>query len=280
MLAGMAATLEIRAAAVAGRFYPGDPEALKRCIQGLLAAASPARARREDPPKALVVPHAGYIYSGPVAASAYARLAGAEGRIRRVVLLGPAHRALVPGLALPGAGAFETPLGRVPVDAELSARMAKLPQVAVDPAAHAGEHSLEVQLPFLQVVLGDFTLLPVLVGGAKPGDVAAALEAVWGGPETLVVISSDLTHYLPYGVAAALDQDTCERIGRLQPVEEPSRACGAAPLNGFLRAARAHRLRPQLLDLRNSGDTAGDRDQVVGYAAFAFEEAGHGPAGA
>lgn len=278
MLPGMAATLDIRAAAVAGRFYPGDPGALRRSVQRLLAEAGPARPRPEEALKVLVVPHAGYAYSGPVAASAFARLAGAADRIRRVVLLGPAHRAAVAGLALPGASAFETPLGRVPVDTALAERLARLPQVLTDPAAHAGEHSLEVQLPFLQVLLRDFAILPLVVGQARPGAVAEALEAAWGGPETLVVVSSDLSHYLPYAVAAVLDRQTCDGILHLDPIEDGSRACGAAPLNGLLRLARTRGLVPRLLDLRNSGDTAGDHAQVVGYAAFAFDEAHHGPA--
>ncbi|MFN8010276.1 MAG: AmmeMemoRadiSam system protein B [Holophagaceae bacterium] len=276
----MAATLDIRAAAVAGRFYPGDPRALRRAVEGLLADAGPARSWRSQAPKALVVPHAGYRYSGPVAASAYACLREASPRIHRVVLLGPAHRVPVPGLALPGCGAFETPLGAIPVDAEGVRRLAALAEVSVDPAAHAPEHSLEVQLPFLQVLLDAFTLLPLLVGGARPGAVAEALEAVWGGPETLLVVSTDLTHYLPHAVASALDQETCQRIARLEAIEDPARACGASALNGFLRVARARGLRARLLDLRNSGDTAGDHAQVVGYAAFAFDEGAHGPSGA
>lgn len=280
MLAGMAATLDTRAAAVAGRFYPGDPGELSRCLRGLLAGASRARPRLAGPPKALVVPHAGYVYSGPVAASAYATLLDVAARIQRVVLLGPAHRVPVLGLALPGCGAFETPLGAIPVDADGARRLSALPQVREDPAAHAPEHSLEVQLPFLQALLGSFTLLPLLVGEARPGAVAEALDAVWGGPETLIVVSSDLSHYLPHAVASALDQETCQRIARLEPIEDPARACGAAALNGFLRAARARGLRPRLLDLRDSGDTAGDRAQVVGYAAFAFDEAVHDPSGA
>lgn len=279
MLAGMAAILDIRAAAVAGRFYPGDPRALGRAVEALLADAGPARPRRSEAPKALVVPHAGYLYSGPVAASAFACLRDASARIHRVVLLGPAHRVPVLGLALPGCGAFETPLGAIPVDAEGVRRLSALVQVSVNPAAHAPEHSLEVQLPFLQVLLSAFTLVPLVVGEARPGAVAEALEAVWGGPETLIVVSTDLTHYLPHAVASALDQETCQRIARLEPIEDPARACGVAALNGLLRAARAHGLRPRLLDLRNSGDTAGDHAQVVGYAAFAFDEAPHGPSG-
>jgi hypothetical protein len=279
MLAGMAATLDIRAPAVAGRFYPADPGALRRIVEGLLADAAPARPWRAAAPKALLVPHAGYVYSGPVAASAYACLRDAAAGLRRVVLLGPSHRVPLPGLGLPGCGAFETPLGTLPVDADGARRLQALPQVSVNAAAHATEHSLEVQLPFLQVLLKDFTLLPLVVGEARPSAVAEVLEAVWGGPETLLVVSTDLTHYLPHAVASALDLETCQRIVRLEPVEDPARACGAAALNGFLRAARAHGLRPRLLDLRNSGDTAGDHAQVVGYAAFAFDEAAHGQPG-
>jgi len=257
-----------RPAAVAGLFYPADARALARHVGQLLAeAAVPDDA---SPPKVLVVPHAGYVYSGPVAAQAYARLARWRARIRRVVLLGPVHRVPVRGLAAPSAAAFDTPLGRVELDRAAIDALADLPQVVVNDAAHAQEHALEVQLPFLQTVLDRFTLVPLAVGTAAADAVAQVLERLWGGDETLIVISTDLSHYLPYRQAQAIDRDTVERIAQLDPDLDHQQACGATPLAGALVAARAHGLAARLLDLRNSGDTAGDRSRVVGYCAIAF----------
>jgi hypothetical protein len=263
----------IRPAAVAGLFYPGDSAELKRTVADLLAAA-PA-AEPVHPPKALIVPHAGYIYSGPVAASAYVLLAGLRGRIRRVVLLGPTHRVPVRGLALPEADRFATPLGEVELDREAVQLLKDLPQVTHSAAAHQMEHSLEVQLPFLQQVLGDFRLLPLAVGDATAAEVAAVLETLWGGDETLIVISSDLSHFLPDALARQVDGGTVDAILALDTHITHEQACGATPINGFLLAARKHGLHPLALDVRNSSDTAGDPDRVVGYAAFAFQaEAG------
>ena len=271
----MAASHTTRPAAVAGLFYPGTAAALARDVRDLLAGGqAPAL---PAPPKALIVPHAGYIYSGPIAASAYALLTPLRAVVRRVVLLGPVHRVPVRGLALPGVEAFETPLGTVAVDTDLVARLAALPQVTTSRAAHAQEHSLEVQLPFLQQALDQFTLLPLAVGDATAEEVAQVLDLLWGGDETLIVISSDLSHYLPYEQARRIDAATCAAIGRLDDQLNHEQACGGTPINGLLRAARRHQLRAHLLDLRNSGDTAGDRGRVVGYAAFAFTtETGHG----
>lgn len=266
----MRATTNIRVAAVAGQFYPGDAELLARQVQALLAATAQPKSQ-DATPKALIVPHAGYIYSGPVAASAYARLRALRGTIQRVVLLGPVHRVPVRGLALPGTQAFETPLGQISIDREAVDRL-RMRQITISAAAHALEHSLEVQLPFLQQVLGDFKIVPLAVGDATPEEVAEVIEALWGGPETLIVVSSDLSHYLPYQAAQHIDRQTCAAIARLQTLDSHEQACGAAPVNGLLLAARRHHLRPRLLDLRNSGDTAGDRERVVGYAAFAFSE--------
>jgi MEMO1 family protein len=221
----------------------------------------------------LLVPHAGFRYSGAIAAQAYAQLKPWRERIRRVVLLGPTHRVAVRGLAAPSAQAFETPLGRVAVDSAALAALAALPQVGTSDAAHAQEHSLEVQLPFLQRALGAFTLVPLAVGRASAEEVAEVLERLWGGDETLIVISSDLSHYLPYAQAQAKDRATVDRILRLDPALDHEQACGATPLAGALLAARAHGLGARLLDLRNSGDTAGDRSRVVGYCAIAFEPA-------
>ncbi len=271
----MQATADIRAAAVAGLFYPGDAKALAHDVQTLLAAVVQAQPP-VGAPKALIVPHAGYIYSGPVAATAYAHLRPLRGIIQRVVLLGPVHRVPVRGLAVPDAQAFETPLGRIPIDRAAVSRILALRQVTTSAAAHALEHSLEVQLPFLQQVLGDFQLVPLAVGDTTAEAVAEVIEVLWGGPETLVVVSSDLSHYLPYQAAQHIDNQTCAAIVRLNILDSHEQACGATPVNGLLLAARHYHLRPHLLDLRNSGDTAGDRERVVGYAAFAFtEESGH-----
>jgi len=265
--------LTTRPAAVAGMFYPDDPIELERTLTALLAGAgalAPAR-----PPKALIVPHAGYIYSGPVAATAYAQLAALRGRIRRVVLLGPTHRVYVRGLALPEADRFATPLGEVQLDREGMQQLSDLPQVTRSAAAHQMEHSLEVQLPFLQQVLGDFQLLPLAVGEATAAEVAEVLETVWGGDETLIVISSDLSHFLPDALARKVDGGTVDAILALNPHLNHEQACGATPVNGLLLAARKHGLHPVALDVRNSSDTAGDPDRVVGYAAFAFEPEVH-----
>ena len=266
----------VRQPAVAGSFYPGHATALAANVTRLIAQA---RARLADlpdpgPPKALIVPHAGYIYSGSTAALGYALLD--PERVSRVVLLGPAHRVPVRGLALSGADAFATPLGEVPIDRPVEDHLLRLRQVVTRPEAHAWEHSLEVQLPFLQGVLSGFTLVPLVVGDATPDDVAAVIEDAWGGPETLILISSDLSHYLPYDRAVAVDRGTVQRILALQGPLEDGLACGARPVNGLLVAAGRRHLRPHLLGQCNSGDTAGDKGRVVGYAAVAFtEENGH-----
>ena len=259
----------IRPAAVAGSFYPGDSAALARDIAGYLSGASPGA---RTPPKAIIAPHAGYRYSGAIAGRVYARLAPLAGAIRRVVLLGPAHRVYVRGVAIPSATAFASPLGEVRLDEQAIATLRELPYVAVSDHAHALEHSLEVHLPFLQAVLGDFALVPIVVGEATPAEVCRILETLWGGPETLVVVSSDLSHYLPYEAARQRDRATAEAILGLDPSLVPEEACGAAPINGLLAFARTHGLEAEGIDLRNSGDTAGPRDRVVGYGAFAFHE--------
>lgn len=267
----------LRPPAVAGMFYPQSPAALGREVANLLAHA-------KAPPltaKALVAPHAGYVYSGATAAAVYASLTPRRAVIRRVVLLGPTHRVAVRGLALPASSAFATPLGTIPVDQAAVAAIADLPQVIVSEAAHAPEHSLEVQLPFLQCALDDFTLVPLAVGQASPEDVAEVLERLWGGPETLIVVSSDLSHYLTYDAARATDADTARGILALDPHIDHQQACGATPLNGLLLAARRHGLRATLVELCNSGDagvnSAGDKSRVVGYGAFAFCEAAGAP---
>jgi hypothetical protein len=261
-------TKRVRAPAVAGLFYPNDARQLKSTLAGYLAAA-----RAAGPvPKAIIAPHAGYIYSGPIAASVYARIAGARETIRRVVLLGPSHRVGFRGLALPTAAYFDTPLGRIRLDLEAIATIRDLPQVVELDSAHAQEHSLEVQLPFLQQVLSDFTLVPLAVGEAEPHEVAEVLERLWGGPETLIVISSDLSHYHEYTEAQQLDQATSRAIEALDAAAIGyEQACGRIPVNGLLTIARRKRLHAHTVDLRNSGDTAGARDHVVGYGAYVFE---------
>ncbi|GJL75037.1 AmmeMemoRadiSam system protein B [Nitrosomonas sp.] len=259
-------TTAIRKPAVAGQFYPLDAQQLSQEVQQLISRAK----RYELTPKALIVPHAGYIYSGAIAATAYATLCSMATIIKRVILLGPTHRVAVRGLALPDVGYLDTPLGSVKVDAEAVQAISDLTQVIISTEAHAWEHSLEVQLPFLQHVLADFNVLPLAVGMASAEEVAEVLDRVWGGDETLIVISSDLSHYLPYVTAQQMDSATVRSILQLEQPIAHDHACGGTPISGLIVAARKHYLKPQLLDLRNSGDTAGSREQVVGYAAIAF----------
>ena len=258
----------VRAPAVAGTFYPADAAELRRDVLRRLARADV----RTNPPKAIVAPHSRYADSGAVAASAFASVAPLRGRVSRVVLIGPAHRSSFRGVALPEASAFATPLGLLHVDEQARRSLRSLPQVIASDRAHAGEHTLEVQLPFVQEVLGpDVHIVPLLVGNATDYDVAGALTRVWGGPETLVVVSSDLSHYLSYEEARAVDGATASAIERLLPDElGPDSACGRASMRALLLCARAHGLRAETLDLRSSGDTAGVRDEVVGYGAFAL----------
>jgi hypothetical protein len=257
----------VRPPAVAGTFYPAQPERLVESVDALLGAVGSAGCEAAVP-KALVVPHAGYMYSGAVAATAFARIRPVATAIRRVVLLGPAHRVHLRGVAAPEAEVFDTPLGPVTLDTDLLARIS-LPKST---AVHAREHSLEVQLPFLLRLLDRFQLVPIAVGDARPEEVAALIEALWGGPETLVLISSDLSHYLPYADARQTDARTAGRIVALDAPILHEEACGATPINGLLLAARKRGLATELLDLRNSGDTAGGKGEVVGYGAFAFFE--------
>jgi AmmeMemoRadiSam system protein B len=258
----------IRNPAVAGLFYPDDPRELRAMVTDFLGAV-PAVG---TVPKAIIAPHAGYIYSGSVAASAYARLKSARGHITRVVLLGPAHRVGFHGLALPSADYFMTPLGRIALDQEAVKKISLLPHVRVMDAAHAQEHSLEVQLPFLQEALGEFSLVPLVVGDAGPEEVAEVLDALWGGLETLIVISSDLSHYHDYKTAQKLDRATSQAIEqfRIEDIQY-DHACGRNPVNGLLQVARRLGLKAKTIDLRNSGDTAGSHDRVVGYGAYVFE---------
>ncbi|HQR56165.1 MAG TPA: AmmeMemoRadiSam system protein B [Burkholderiaceae bacterium] len=266
-------TAAVRPAAVAGMFYPADAQTLRAEVDRLLGAAP---RRLALAPKALIVPHAGYPYSGPIAAAAYACLASHAEQISRVVLIGPAHRVAVRGIATPGADRFATPLGEVPLETAALAALETLPHVSRSARAHAEEHALEVQLPFLQRVLHKFSLVPLLVGDTTVAEVAQALDRVWGDEETLIVVSSDLSHYLPYAEARRTDAATLDAILRRAPGLHGTQACGATPINGLLQVALQRGLAPELLDARNSGDTAGDRARVVGYAAVAFRELDRG----
>ncbi len=290
----------IRRAAVAGLFYPADPTELRSLVDRLLcngrfhqrarkgtlqateprtlaanAATLPGGVKETDavPPKALISPHAGYVYSGAVAGAAYRLLAKARGKISRVVLLGPSHRIAFTGMAMTSARAYETPLGVVPINQQWLEQARDVPFFGISDEAHEGEHCLETQLPFLQRVLGDFTLAPIICGRAETEHVANLLDKLWGGPETIIVVSSDLSHYLDYQAGRAMDETTCAAIERLDTVElTPNQACGATPVNGLLTAARRRDMRVETLDLCNSGDTAGPRDRVVGYGAWGFWE--------
>lgn len=269
---------QIRPPAVAGSFYPAQPEVLRGAVDRFVAQAAPAPV--QGVLRALIAPHAGYVYSGPIAASAYALLARASPPPRRLAILGPSHYVAVNGLALPQADALETPLGVVPVDPLAATLPGEFAQVVRSDRAHQREHSLEVQLPFLQRVLpAGFTVLPFAVGRATPAEVAEVVEFLWDLPGTLVVVSTDLSHYLPAAQARSVDTRTSGLIVA-EDVEglDPDMACGYHPLSGLLLAARRRGLSIQLLDLRNSADTAGDPDQVVGYGSFAVFEAGERPA--
>ncbi len=260
---------KIRPPAVAGTFYPANPGDLQRAVNAYLAQAAGGSVA----PKAIIAPHAGYIYSGPVAAAAYKWLATSTANkiVKRVVLLGPAHRVAFSGLATHSADAFLTPLGRVSLDKEAIALATTLPQVSVLGVAHRQEHSLEVQLPFLQSTLREFSLVPFVVSNASPAEASEVLETLWGGPETLIVISSDLSHFHNYHTAQRLDLATAEAIENLQPDKIGyDRACGRIGIQALLLLAQKHGLSVQRVDLRNSGDTAGSREQVVGYGAWVF----------
>jgi AmmeMemoRadiSam system protein B len=259
---------EFRPPAVAGSFYPRNPAELRTAVRGYV---DEAHADTSPSARAIIAPHAGYVYSGPIAGSAFAPLAALRGRVSRVVVLGPSHRVAFEGLAVPQASAFETPLGVVRVDEDARAALLALPQVVASDRAHAAEHSVEVELPFVQEVLGDVAIVPLVAGDATDTEAAEALECLWGDPGTCVVVSSDLSHYHLYETARRLDSETARAIEHLSPEDVgDEQACGRVGVRALLLLARRHGLRPKTLDLRNSGDTAGTRDRVVGYGAFAF----------
>jgi AmmeMemoRadiSam system protein B len=260
-----------RPPAVAGLFYPEDANDLRLLVRGYVDSCPPSAARHG--PKALIVPHAGYVYSGPVAGFAYRELRDRSAPVRHVVLIGPCHRLPLRGLAVPSVATFATPLGEVPVDVAGCRRLVDLGLVGVSDAAHAAEHSLEVQLPFLQTVLHDFDIVPIVVGDATSEQVARVIDAVWGGSDTLVLVSSDLSHYHPWALARRLDEQTTRAILGRRSDLGVEQACGARGINGLMQVASRHGLDVTLLDQRNSGDTAGDRSQVVGYGSYAVHEA-------
>jgi AmmeMemoRadiSam system protein B len=256
----------IRQPAVAGTFYPARGSELHGMLETLLATTPGDGA---TPPKALIVPHAGYIFSGPVAATGYARLRSIADSVQRVVVMGPSHRIAFHGLAVPDDSIFRTPLGDIALDTDAIQALLTLPQVHLDNEAHRLEHSIEVHLPFLQEVLDSFVLVPVVVGDAAPADVCDVISMLWDGPETLLVVSSDLSHYHDYETAIHLDRATSHAIETLafEKIGYED-ACGRNPVSGLLLYARQHGLTVETLDLRNSGDTAGPRDQVVGYGTY------------
>lgn len=259
--------MSTRQAAVAGTFYDADADRLRQHIKQLMSVDTTLP---ETPPRVLIVPHAGYIYSGSTAARAYRCLMSDPDRINRVLLLGPAHRVYLSGMAIPSVERFATPLGEILLDREALDRIVDLPGVQISDEAHREEHSLEVQLPFLQTVLNEFTLVPVVVGGAAPAQVAGVIDALAEDPHTLVVISSDLSHFLSYRDARKIDAATCEHIIEKSTTLSGDEACGARAINGLMASARARSLEVSLLHACNSGDTAGTPDRVVGYAAFAL----------
>lgn len=259
----------VRRAAVAGLFYPSTADELNATLDALLEGV-PQHALK---PKAMIVPHAGYRYSGPVAAQAYGSLGSAARSLRRVVLLGPSHREWFRGLALPAANAFATPLGVVRIDERAANELRRLSGVVVSDVPHRLEHSLEVQLPFLQRLAPEAQIVPIVSGDASPAEVASVIETLWGSSDTLILVSSDLSHYHPYAVARGLDASTAEAILAGRETLSGEEACGCVAVNGLTCAVRRGGLRGEVLDLRNSGDTAGDRQRVVGYGAFGFYDA-------
>jgi AmmeMemoRadiSam system protein B len=270
-MANFSTNAGVRHPAVAGLFYPADPDALHAVLDQLLANAH-TEIHLPKAPKALIVPHAGYPYSGPVAAAAYSLIEPLRKQIKRVVLIGPSHRVYLRGVALPQVKTFVTPLGEIPIDTQGRDILLRRGDVLASDAAHAMEHCLEVQLPFLQTVLNDFTLLPLVIGSTTPAQVAGVLADVWGGPETLVLASSDLSHYHSYDYANEMDAATAADIVNRHTDITHEQACGASGINGLLSIAQQLGLQVAEIARQNSGDTAGDSRRVVGYGAFAIHE--------
>jgi MEMO1 family protein len=257
-----------RPAAVAGAFYSNDATILKQDIADLLGRVEDVES---EIPKAVIAPHAGYIYSGKVAANVYAQFKTVQSSIKKIILLGPSHRVAFHGMAIPSVDYFATPLGKIKLDASLLATLKHFPHVIVSDQAHAEEHSLEVQLPFMQTVFDEFELLPIVVGQIDPEAVADLLNNVWGEDDTLIVVSSDLSHFLSYDQAVSQDQKTTEMIRQFQyHTIKGEDACGCHPMNGLLCLAQQKDLKVRLLAQNNSGDTAGDKRRVVGYGGYGF----------
>ncbi|ARN75998.1 AmmeMemoRadiSam system protein B [Oceanicoccus sagamiensis] len=263
----------VRQPAVAGLFYPGSAQQLLKDVKQLLSDASQAQQHSPIQAKAIIVPHAGYIYSGSTAAKAFSALGPKASTIKRVVMVGPAHRVKLRGLAISDVQYFRTPLGDIPIDQEANSACLNLPEVQIMDSAHWQEHSLEVQLPFLQAVLEDFSLVPVIVGDSTSAEVQALLDLLWGGPETLIVISSDLSHFHDYSTAQYIDRSTCEAIEHFDLDHiDLKQACGSIGLKALLQAAKHRNMQVHTLGLCNSGDTSGDQERVVGYGSWAFTD--------
>ncbi|MCL2736013.1 MAG: AmmeMemoRadiSam system protein B [Propionibacteriaceae bacterium] len=267
--------MQIRPTAVAGFFYPDDPQQLRAIVTGFLedargGAQAHPRGVAPDSVQGVIAPHAGYIYSGLTAGSAYVQLEPLADRVRHVVIVGPTHRVGIHGIALPDADAMATPLGLVPLWAEGVSRALACPRVEVSEAVHAQEHSLEVQLPFLQMTLPDVDVLPLAAGWVEPQDVALVLSDVADPADTAIIISSDLSHYHPYAEARRIDQETVRQILRRDPLVSHDQACGATGINALTLVSNQRGLHPVLIGMCTSGDTAGDKKAVVGYAAFGF----------
>lgn len=262
----------IRPTAVAGLFYPDNPDVLNDMLSQQLEFAP--LAPKQHRPKAIIVPHAGYIYSGEVAASVYQYLKPVRQIIKRVVIIGPSHRVGFNGLALSSADSFATPLGNIPLDHNSQDKLLFINGLHMFNQAHATEHSIEVQLPFLQKLLDDFCIVPIVAGNASPKQVSQVISTLWGGAETLIIISSDLSHFHDYQTAQRLDKATSQAIIALDyEAIHSENACGCVGVNGLLKFAQVRKLIPSIIDLKNSGDTAGSKESVVGYGAYLFEEA-------
>ncbi|MCF7708878.1 MAG: AmmeMemoRadiSam system protein B [Verrucomicrobia bacterium] len=258
----------VRRPAVAGLFYPGDGRELERTVTRFLAES---KTGEHVSPKAVIAPHAGYVFSGPVAGSAFAPWIREADKTKRVVLIGPSHKVSFRGLGLSTVSKFETPMGDVAVDHDADTELLKLPQVTEHDMAHSMEHSLEVELPFLLKLFDDFKVLPLVVGKAEPREISEVLKMLWGGAETKIVVSSDLSHFLDYDSAVEMDARTARAVEKLDPDGVTfDAACGQLPMQGLLESARERGLVAETVDLRNSGDTSGMRDRVVGYGAFLF----------
>jgi len=263
----------IRSTAVAGLFYPASSDELVQLVNNELSQATPEAGHH---PLAIIVPHAGYVYSAAIAANVYKHLQHFRSIIKRVLLIGPSHRVAFQGLALSSADFFQTPLGKIAVDKTAQKDLLNIAGIQLHDQAHANEHSLEVQLPFLQHVLDDFSLIPIVAGDANAELIAQAIDTVWDGQQTLVVISSDLSHYHDYKTAQRLDNASSKAIVALNCTTLSSaNACGYVGVNGLLLFAQRHHLKASIVDVRNSGDTAGDKTSVVGYGGYLFEDESH-----